>query len=234
VSDVAAEPLRTIMGDAVEVSVLPNGIDVENWRVERDPTRSSDVLVVSVARLALRKRPLTLLRALRTARRSIPPEIGVRAVIVGDGRLRGVARAVNAIGGTRSWISLPGRMTHTEIHDLYRDADVFVAAARLESFGIAALEARCAGLPIVAFAGTGIEGFVRSEHDGLIAARGRDLAPTIARLVSDRHARERMAACAIESVAQFEWDVVLKLTDEEYKRARRLSGAADADLELAR
>jgi glycosyltransferase involved in cell wall biosynthesis len=96
------------------------------------------------------------------------------------------------------------------------------------------LEARCAGLPIIAFAGTGIESFVRSEHDGLLVSRGRDLGQTIARLACDERARERMASCAIESVAQFEWDVVLKLTDEEYKRAGRLSGATDANEEFGR
>ena len=32
-----------------------------------------------------------------------------------------------------------------------------------------------------------------------------------------------MAACAIECVAPFSWEVVLKQTDEEYKRAQRLS-----------
>jgi glycosyltransferase involved in cell wall biosynthesis len=233
VSDVAADPLRATIGNGVEVSVLPNGIDLESWRVDREQPDPSDVLVVAVARLAARKRPLTLLWALRMARPTVPPHIRVRAVIVGDGRLRPLMKALNALGGTRSWIELPGRMTHAEIHSLYRDADLFVAAARLESFGIAALEARCAGLPIVAFAGTGIEGFVRSEHDGLLVERGRDLAPTIARLVSDGRARERMASCAIESVAPFEWEFVLKLTDEEYKRARRVSGAPEMSQDVA-
>jgi glycosyltransferase involved in cell wall biosynthesis len=234
VSDVAADPLRSVVGSDTEVSVLPNGIDAASWRVDREQPRPAEVLVVSVARLAARKRPLTLLWALRRARRAIPPEVRVRAVIVGDGRLRSITRALNAIGRTRSWVTLPGRMTHAEIHSLFRDADIFVAAARLESFGIAALEARCAGLPIVAFAGTGIESFVRGEHDGLLVTRGRDLAPAIARLACDGQARERMASCAIESVAQFEWDVVLKLTDEEYKRARRLSGATETNEEFAR
>ena len=234
VSDVAADPIRATIGNGVEVSVLPNGIDVESWRVDRKQPHSTDVLVVAVGRLAARKRPLTLLWALRKARRAIPQDVRVRAVIVGDGRLRPLMTALNALGGTKSWIRLPGRMTHAEIHSLYRDADLFVASARLESFGIAALEARSAGLPIVAFAGTGIEGFVRSEHDGLLVQHARDLAPTIARLVTDGRARERMASCAIESVAQFEWDVVLKLTDEEYKRARRVSGAPEASLEVAR
>jgi glycosyltransferase involved in cell wall biosynthesis len=234
VSDVAADPLRAIVGDEVEVSVLPNGIDLERWRVDRDQPRSAEVLVVSVARLAARKRPLTLLWALRRARRAIPSHVHVRAVIVGDGRLRPIMRALNAVGRTRSWIMLPGRMTHAEIHSLFRDADLFVAAARLESFGIAALEARCAGLPIIAFAGTGIEGFVRDEHDGLLVSHGRDLGQTIARLACDARTRDLMASCAIESVAQFEWDVVLKLTDEEYKRARRLSGATGANEEPGR
>jgi glycosyltransferase involved in cell wall biosynthesis len=146
----------------------------------------------------------------------------MRAVLAGDGRYRWAVVAWNALRGTSEWVQLPGRLTHSEIRTLYGGADFFVAPARLESFGIAALEARCAGLPIVARAGTGIQAFVRDGHDGLIADHDRDLGTAIARLVCGDEARTMMAACAIECVAPFSWEVVLKQTDEEYKRAQRL------------
>jgi len=228
VSDVAAEPLRAIVGDDAEVAVLPNGIDVEQWRAHAIRQSADEVVVVAVARMAWRKRPLALLNALRRARLMVPPGVPVRAVIVGDGRYRRIVAAWNRLRGTSDWVELPGRLTHTEIRTLYRHADFFVAPARLESFGIAALEARCAGLPIVALAGTGIQAFVRDGHDGLIADGDRDLAAAIARLVCDDDSRTMMAACAIECVAPFSWEVVLKQTDEEYKRAQRLCAGSSA------
>ena len=50
---------------------------------------------------------------------------------------------------------------------------MFVAPANLESFGIAALEARCAGLPVLAKANSGIREFVSDEREGLLAADRR-------------------------------------------------------------
>jgi len=223
VSDVAADPLRAIVGDDAEVSVLPNGIDVEQWRARTTRQTGDEVVVVAVARMAWRKRPFALLNALRQARRMVPPDVRVRAVIAGDGRYRWLVAAWNKLQGTSDWVDLPGRLTHSEIRTLYGGADFFVAPARLESFGIAALEARCSGLPIVALTGSGIEAFVRDGHDGLIAHDDHALGAAIARLVRDDATRTMMAACAIECVAPFSWEVVLKQTDEEYKRAQRLS-----------
>ncbi len=232
VSDVAADPLRAIVGHVTEVSVLPNGIDVEQWRADNPRARGNEVVVVAVARMAWRKRPFALINALRRARRTLPSNVPIRAVIVGDGRYRWMVSVWNVLSGTSGWVQLPGRLAHPEIRAMYNDADFFVAAARLESFGIAALEARCAGLPIVAIAGSGIAAFVHDGHDGLIAHDERRLSDAIARLACDRRRRAAMAACAVESVAPFAWDVVLKQTEEEYKRAQRLC-ATDPLLEPA-
>ena len=66
-------------------------------------------------------------------------------------------------------VELVGRLTRDEIRELFSSADIFVAPANLESFGIAALEARCAGLPVVAKARTGIREFVEHGREGLLA-----------------------------------------------------------------
>ena len=50
---------------------------------------------------------------------------------------------------------LAGRVDRAELTEIYRRADLFLAPAYLESFGIAALEARCAGLPVVAMRAPG-------------------------------------------------------------------------------
>src|SRR5204862_5297318 len=72
VSDVAAVPLRRIVGRDVDVEVVPNGIAPEEWAVDPLPRDPDDVLVVSVMRLAPRKRPMQLLRTLRQPRALAP------------------------------------------------------------------------------------------------------------------------------------------------------------------
>ena len=223
VSEVAAAPLRHVARGRIEVAVVPNGIDVDGWQLEPAQRDEYEIVVVAVTRLAVRKRGLALLRALRRARRLLPSDVRIRAVIVGDGSQRWILRGWNRLLGSDAWIELPGRLGHDEIRELFRRADVFVAAARLESFGIAALEARCAALPVVAFAGNGIESFVRHGRDGLLATSDRDLARAIARLAAQPDRRLDLATRARESVARFAWDVVLAQTSGEYERARRLA-----------
>ena len=63
---------------------------------------------------------------------------------------------------------------------------MFVAPADLESFGIAALEARCAGLPVVAKSSGGVREFVRDEVEGLLCDTDEDMVQALVRLALRR------------------------------------------------
>ena len=76
----------------------------------------------------------------------------------------------------------------------FAHSDVFVAPANLESFGIAALEARCAGLPVVAKAHTGISEFVNHDKEGLLATSDADMVHQLNRIVRDAELRRIIAA----------------------------------------
>ncbi|HSF26892.1 MAG TPA: glycosyltransferase family 4 protein [Actinomycetes bacterium] len=219
VSDVAAAPLRRIAGPGAEVAVLPNGIDVETWRVVPAARAEQTVHVVATMRLAPRKRPIPLLRILRDVRRLVPDDIRLRATIVGDGPALAPARRYVDRHGLGSWVRLLGRLRRSQIRELYRDADVFVAPAELESFGIAALEARCAGLPVVAKAVSGIREFVHDGQEGLLAGSDLEMADALVRLVTDAELRARIAAHNRAVEPDMSWPRVLKRTEEEYLRA---------------
>jgi glycosyltransferase involved in cell wall biosynthesis len=124
--------------------------------------------------------------------------------------------------GLRGWVDLPGRCSRDEIRELYRRADVFVAPANLESFGIAALEARCAGLPVVAMAHTGIREFVAHGVEGLLASSDADLAAALAQLARSPDLRSRIAEHNRAVVPPMTWDDVLARSDDVYKRAATL------------
>ena len=175
-SAVAAEPLQRIVGPSGVVDVLPNGIDVERWapsaEVPRAPVREAGgvVRVVSAMRLASRKRPMPLLRIMARVRALVPSDIGMSLEILGEGPDRGrLERFVDAhdMGG---WVRLPGRVTRDELHQRYAAADIYVAPAPLESFGIAALEARTVGLPVVGRRGSGLQEFVTDGVNGYLGA----------------------------------------------------------------
>ncbi len=121
--------------------------------------------------------------------------------------------------GLTETVSLVGRRTREEIRDIYARADVFVAPANLESFGIAALEARCAGLPVVAKAQTGIREFVTHEREGLLAATDADMARQLTRIVNDPDLRERIAAHNRATPSPVDWSDVVERNVEAYRSA---------------
>jgi glycosyltransferase involved in cell wall biosynthesis len=172
------------------VQVLHNGVDPSSWRRPRRPERP--LTVVSTMRLARRKRPMALLRTLRDIRELVPAETELRAVIVGSGpQAKGMAAAARRRGLT-DWVDLPGRLTRFEIQQLYAEADVYLAPAELESFGVAALEARCAGLPVIAMASGGVGEFVRPGIEGYLVDSDAQMARTVADLLTDRALLARM------------------------------------------
>lgn len=193
VSEAAARPIRVVAGHGVPVHVVSNGLDVSTWRLP-DAVRQagSAIHVVAVGRLAPRKQPVRLLKLLEAARGRVPVEIPMRATIVGDGPARAsMRRYLNA--RRMDWVSLPGRFTRDQIKDLLASADVFVAPAPRESFGLAALEARSAGVPVVARAQSGVADFVRPGKEGLLGHSFDELVASVARLARDADLRQSIA-----------------------------------------
>lgn len=218
VSQVAAAPLRRLVAPA-PVHVLPNGVDAAPWRTVPVPGSAGDFVIVAVMRLASRKRPLHLLRILRHVRRALPAAVRVRAVIVGDGPLRGSMRRYLRLHGMSGWVDLPGRLTRPAIRDLFAGGDVFVAPATLESFGIAALEARCAGLPVVARAEGGIGELIVDGTEGVLVDSDTAMADALVGLALDAARRARMAAHNRLTVPPVGWAEVLDRTAALYELA---------------
>jgi glycosyltransferase involved in cell wall biosynthesis len=218
VSDVAARPLRKISSDPERVRVLPNGIENDQWKISHND--DDDVITfVSVMRLAPRKRPMHLLRMMRNLVRSLPSDRKVRLLIIGDGpELPQLEKFVRQNGLTNV-VQMVGRRKREEIRDIYSSADVFVAPANLESFGIAALEARCAGLPVIAKQQTGIREFVEHEKEGLLARDDRDMTAQMRRIVLDDDLRNRMAQHNQTVTSSVDWGEVCRKNIEAYQLA---------------
>ncbi len=188
VSSMAAERVRRVAGGRVEVGVLGNGIDAARWARPADlPPRdpAAPVRVVSAMRLARRKRPLAVLETLRAARLRLDPRVRLEAILLGEGPQRGGLERYLDRHGMSGWVDLPGRVTRDELRELHWDADLYLSTARLEAFGIAALEARTAGLPVVARRGTGVDDIVEDGVGGLLADDDDGLADAVARLAAD-------------------------------------------------
>jgi glycogen(starch) synthase len=229
VSAVAAAPLQRIVGVDNVVSVLSNGIDVDSWATPADqvPTRqpSGAIRLVTAMRLAARKRPIPLLRIMVRVRALVPAETVISLEILGEGPDRARLERFIAAHEMGDWVRLRGRVTREEVRATYAAADIYVAPAPLESFGIAALEARTVGLPVVGRWGSGLEEFVKDGLNGYLAADDEAMAGCLVRLVIDDELRGSMASYNRSTPPEQSWDRILDGVEAEYRRAIALAGA---------
>lgn len=218
-SAVSAMAARRVEGIAdAPVAVLGNGIDVAQWRRPDDHEKSGPFTVVSAMRLVTRKRPLALLQILRRLRELVPAEQPLAATVLGDGPQRGRMQHV-LDRHDMHWVTLAGRVTRDALREHLWSGDAYLTTARLEAFGIAALEARTAGLPVVARAGTGADDFVRPGVDGLLGRDDDEIALALGRLVGDPDLRAGITAHNRRVPPAYDWSDIVSATLAEYRRA---------------
>jgi glycosyltransferase involved in cell wall biosynthesis len=121
------------------------------------------VLVGSVGRLVEQKDYPTQLHAFALAARADPR---LRMVLAGDGPLRSAIEAQLAELGITDRVVLLGHWTR--VPALLRALDVFVLASKFEPYGVALLEAKCAGSSIVATEVNEIPKLLRHGVTGLV------------------------------------------------------------------
>lgn len=220
VSEVAAERIRAA-GSGVPVAITPNGVDPVDWnsagrKIPEVSDRSEPVRFVSAMRLAPRKRAMQLLEMFAAARQQVAGQRRITLSIAGDGpHAKRLASYVEA-HGLRSDVNLLGRLERPRLRDLYVNSDVFVQPSVKESFGLAALEARSTGLPVIARAETGLTEFVHEDVEGLLAVDDDDMSEAMVRLALDDQLRIGITRHNSETEPEQVWPNVLAEVAQAY------------------
>lgn len=233
VSSQLAPAIQKIVGERTTVHVLHNGMDPSDWsgvarrrlaRAERtghSGVAPTPVRIVSSRRLEPRKRNEVLIRLAVAAQKQAG--VPVELTIFGEGAERRELEAlIHKLDAP--WITLPGRVDRAALRQAYEDADIYFSTALMESFGIATLEGRTAGLPIVAPDKTGVVDFCTYGVDGLLGDGDAALRDCLARMISDTQLREKIARHNAENLPPQNWDTIAAATLAEYERARSAQG----------
>jgi glycosyltransferase involved in cell wall biosynthesis len=216
VSRNAAATIEQVLSPKTDVRVVPNAVDVDWWHAGLDDRSATPgVTFATVMRLAGRKRPLQLVDMLAQVRLEVPPSVPLRAVIVGDGPLEERTRARIAALGL-DWVTLTGELSPERVRAVYRAADVYVAPSHQESFGIAALEARAAGLPVVAMRSGGVGEFVRDGVEGLLCSDDDEMTDALTRLAADAPTRHAMSSHNRAHAPRHDWSLTLSGFEDAY------------------
>lgn len=153
-----------------------------------------DVLIGSVGRLVEQKDYPTQLRAFAQAIGRAPQ---LRMVLAGDGPLEASIRTMIRELGIQDRVTLVGHCSCVPV--LLRALDVFVMASKFEPYGVALLEAKAAGLPIVATRVNEIPEIIEDGRSGLLTSPGEpeEMADLLVRLAEERGLRERLGSEAV-------------------------------------
>ena len=201
--------------DPRRIRVVYHGIDLQTFVTAGRDARPSGAArrarILAVGRLVPKKGHEDLLAAC-AALRDRGAEFDCE--IVGSGPLRAALEAEVRRHGLGDRVVLRGAMTHRELVELYRRADLFVLAPRIAADGDrdgipnVIAEAMASGVPVVATDVSGIPELVRHERTGLLAP-SRDpaaLADAMQRLLTDRALGVRLAREA-RSVLEQQFDL---------------------------
>lgn len=152
------------------------------------------VLVGSVGRLVEQKDYPTQIGAFAIAARQEPR---LHMVLAGEGPLRAAIEAQATELGIRDRITLLGQWTR--VAQLLRTLDVFVLASKFEPYGVALLEAKCAGTAIVSTSVNEIPHLLEDGVTGLLvpAESPEPMAEAFLRLARDPALRRQLGDGAL-------------------------------------
>lgn len=203
-----------------KVHLVPNGIDVERWRVDPDQHDHDRVpLVVAWGRVQYEKGFQVLARAMRELRHSAP---GIRCVIAGRGTYLPELQSLLDVEGVSDIVHLAGFVSDDDLRALLGNASCVVIPSLYEPFGIVALEGMAAGAPTIVARTGGLAEIVEGTGAGVLFEPGdpHDLARAIASVLGSPERADDLRSVAASLLRErYSWDAIAGSTAEVYRSA---------------
>ena len=218
----------------VQAREVRNGVDCDRFRATRDAAeRAADrealalgdrLTVLTVGGIEPRKGSLTLLDGFARLR-ALAPERDPLLLVVGGATLfdyrdeidRFAARAREL--GVSEHVRNVGTVSPAALERHYRAADLFAFPSTKEGFGLVALEALAAGLPVVATRLDVFETFLADGESALLTppGDGAALGDALARLARDPALCARLVAAGRRVVDAYGWDTAAAAHEDAYR-----------------
>lgn len=202
-------------------SVLPNAIDTSFWTPAEVRPKSDVLSIVYAGRLQSKKRPRLAIEAAAALHERLPG-LSFRLRMVGVGPLERSMRSMVEARGLGDYVDFPGWKNASDVREIYRHADIFLSPSRRESFGLAALEARAVGVPVVGMRASAVPDFIENEVSGIVVDRDTEFVDAVVRLAVDDVLRARIASHNRTVATPHEWDRAMAMHLQAYDDARAL------------
>ena len=203
------------------IDVIHNFVDFSLYERRATPRERAafapggEKVLLHVSNFRPVKRVLDVVRILERVVREVPAVL----LMVGEGPERASAQALARRLGVHDRVKFLGR--HDRIEEIMSLADVFLLPSELESFGLSALEAMAAGVPVVGSDAGGLPEVVKHAETGFLLPVG-DIegmaARTIEILKDDEHRRGLGQAARARAASLFNADRIVTQYERLYER----------------
>jgi glycogen synthase len=172
------------LGATKRIAVIPNAIDVTDWRAAAARAGGARPRIFSAGTLVETKGHWDLVQAVHLLRRE---GHDIELEIVGrNGAMGERLRQLQSQDPYAAWLRIGDMLPRAELACRFAAADIVVLASWWESFGLTCVEAMASGALVVASAAGGQQDIIRHDVDGLLfSPRNPDaLAAAIARAIA--------------------------------------------------
>lgn len=204
-----------------DITVIPNGIDLERYHPDPGLERSARPTVLYLGRLKRYKRVDLLLEAVARLRKQGLEDLRILVGGKGDDAAGLQQRARDL--GLGDAVEFLGFVPEQEKIDLLRRSWLHLLTSPKEGWGITVMEAAACGTPTVASDSPGLRESVRDGETGFLVPHGDvdALASRIRLLVEDAGLRQRMGAAAVEYAQGYSWEAASLAVEAVLRRAAR-------------
>ncbi|TSC72474.1 MAG: glycosyltransferase [Parcubacteria group bacterium Gr01-1014_38] len=210
---------------SVTAAVIPNGVDLDEFRPGASPTARGPLTILTVSRLISRKRIDVLLVA--AARLKEKMSMPFRVEIVGDGVDRPYLATFAATVGVTDIVRFQGDVEHDRLPSVYQEADIFVLTSLAEGMPNVLLEALASGLPLIATNTGGSAELILPGVNGFVVQKESPdaLAEHLQMLLEDPAQRAAFGRKSRERAQQFSWADIARRTETLYEKIRHRASA---------
>jgi len=183
----------------VQAAVVYNGVDTTMFSPTRDAVSRDSIL--SVGNLIPIKGHALLLRAFAGICSDFPD---LSCEIIGDGPQRSHLTALAAKLNIAGRVRFLGRQSRNQVADAMRRCTVFALPSRYEGLGCVYLEAMCAGKPVIACRGQGIEEVIKHGINGWLVGTDalQELKNALCSLLQNVQLRRQIGETAHRTIMQ--------------------------------
>jgi glycosyltransferase involved in cell wall biosynthesis len=223
-SYIMAATTQQLCGDDKAIAITPFGIDTSLFYPRPELRDQSVFKIGTVKTLAPQYGIDTLIRAfyqlrswLQDKKPLFAPQL--RLCIAGDGQQRAELQALVTQLGLETVTEFAGHLPHAQVPIYLNQLDVYVAASRSESFGVAILEASACGLPVVVSRVGGLPEVVEEGVTGLLADKDQveQFAAALFKLVQDKSWRENLGKAGRQYVIDnYDWQESVVILETVY------------------